>query len=221
MAPRALSQETIIFVAETRGDPLGAYPALVLADIAYNRWLTENVLEPMLKRWMREAVSPAEFSVSVLHDFEWASGRARLAFQDVAPTAATLGDQAVLAAMGITANLQRTLGILGRFVLGGVASGRKGSVFKLSRCWCGLIEYWPNAPYFVGTVRPPNHAARLHPQRRDPLHLTSAFWCGLGDVQRACDDGITRLRDAIRRDGVVTSDDLEHLHAHALPRRQV
>ena len=220
MVPRALLPKCISFVAETRGDPLGAYPSLVLAGTAYNRWLTENVLEPVLVRWSREPASIGDFVSAVLHDFEWASGRARLGFQDVITVAATLGDPAVLAVMNVTANLQRTIGILGTFVLGGTPSGRDAQIgFKLSRLWCGLIEYWPTAPYFPGTMRPPTHASRLHPQRRDPLHLTSAFWCGLGDIERACDQGISALRHAIQSDGVLTGDDLHHLHAHAVRRK--
>lgn len=221
MGLRALFPECISFVAETRGDPLGAYPTLLVAGSAYNTWLTENVLAPVLKRWSRDLASVGDSAGSVVHDFEWASGRARLAFQDAVSVAATLGDPAVLAVMGVTVNLQRTLGILGAYVLGGtpVPSGRNGrGAFKLSRAWCGLIEYGPSAPYFPfpGAIRPPVHASRLHPQRRDPLHLTNALWCGLADVQRACDDGLVRLRDAIRHDGVITSEDLEHLHAHAV-----
>ena len=221
MGLRALLPECISFIAETRGDPLGAYPTLLVAGSAYNRWLTENVLEPVLKRWGRDPASAGDFVVSVVHDFEWASGRARLALQEIVAAATTLGDPAVLAVMSVTINLQRTLGIVGAFVLGGTPapSGRNGRfAFKLSRAWCGLIDYWPTAPYFPfpGAIRPPGHASRLHPQRRDPLHLTNALWCGLGDVQRACDDGLAKLRDAIQHDGVLTGDDLDHLHAHAV-----
>lgn len=218
--PRALLPECITFVAETRGDPLGAYSSLVLSSTPYNRWLTENILEHVVKRWSSEPVSVRDFAAAVVHDFEWASSRARIAFEEIIAGASTLGDPAVLAVMSVTANLQRTLGILGKVVLGGMPDERYGkTTFKLSRFWCGLIEYSPHASYFSGTMRPPNHASRLHPQRRDPLHLTSAFWCGLGDVQRACDEGVLKLREAIRRDGIMTSDDLGHLHAHAVARR--
>ncbi len=199
---------------------MGAYESLTLTSMPYNRWLTENVLEPVVRRWSAESGSAGDFAVSVVHDFEWASGRARLGFQEIVAVAATLGDPAVLAVMNVTANLQRTLGILGEFVLGGRPARRDGQVcFKLSRLWCGLIDYWPDAPYFSGAMRLPRHASRVHPRRRDPQHLTDAFWCGLGDVERACDEGMIKLRDAIRRDGVITADDLGHLHAHAVARK--
>ena len=208
---------------ESRGNPLGSYPELMLAATPYNLWLTAQVLEPILARWARPSSEINDWAAGIVHDFEWASGRARLAFQEVLPAASVAGDPAVLAAMGVTANLQRTLAILAEFILEppavGVVNGKELQPHSLSRYWCGLIDYPKAAPYFAAPFRAPKHASRIHPTRRDPQHLTNAFWCSVADVDRACENGLTQLRDAIKRDGIINAGDMRHLHAHATPLR--
>lgn len=208
---------------ESRGNPLGSYPDLVLATMPYNLWLTSQVLEPVLVRWTKLASDSVERAAGIAHDFEWASGRARLAFQEVLPAASVAGDPAVLATMGVTANLQRTLAILAEFILEptavGASNAKEPQPYGLSRYWCGLIDYPKAAPYFAAPFRAPKHASRIHPTRRDPQHLTNAFWCSVADVDRACENGLTQLRDAIKRDGIINAGDLRHLHAHATPLR--
>lgn len=213
----------VSFVEESRGNPLGSYPELVIATMPYNLWLTSQVLEPVLVRWTNPAPEHGERTVGIAHDVEWASGRARLAFQEILPTASVAGDPAVLATMGVTANLQRTLAILAGFLLEPPAvddaSLKELRPYSLSRYWCGLIDYPKEALYFAATFRAPKHASRIHPTRRDPQHLTNAFWCSVADVDRECENGLTQLRDAIKRDGIINAGDMRHLHAHATPLR--
>jgi hypothetical protein len=215
--------ERVQFVPESRGDPLGSFPALCLADRPYNLWLTEQVLDPILGRWRTARDAEGGEASSLAHDVEWASGRCRLAFQEILPAAASLGDPAILAVMSVTANLQRTLGLLGEFILDGVVPGfgRDGGPapsFRLSRLWCGLIEYPETVPYFPGRVRPPVHPARLHPQRRDPRHLANALWCSIGEINARCDEALVDLRSKILQSGLFAPDDLRHLHGDAVPR---
>jgi hypothetical protein len=214
----------IQFVPETRGDPLGSFPALCLANRPYNLWLTGQILEPILARWSADGAAGACAAATLAHDVEWASGRSRLAFQEILPPAASLGDPAVLAAMGVTANLLRTLGLLGEFVLDGSLPGFEGGpdsgpLFRLSRFWCGLIEYPEGAPYFPGCVRAPVHPARLHPRRRDPRHLSNALWCSIGEMNARCDEALTVLRGKIVESGLIGPEDLRHLHADSIQSR--
>lgn len=215
----------VSFVTESKGDPIGAYPTVMVMAKPYNLWLTENVLQVVLARWTGPAPDDAGRPRMILHDLEWGSGRARMAFQDILPAASAAGDPAVLAAIGVTTNLQRTLAILAEFLLSNdsqVGTKRKELQrdFNLSRFWCGLIDYAENAPYFPAPIREPKHASRIHPTRRDPQHLTNALWCSVGDVERACENGLMVLRDSIKRDGIVNQGDLHHFHAHAIPRRE-
>jgi hypothetical protein len=204
------------FVPESRGDPVRAYGALVIAGAPYNLWLTENVLLPILRRWSGDDASATRSGAAIAHDVEWSSGLARIAFQEIFPIASGLGDPAVLAAVSVTANLQRTVAILAEAMLQGKgSSGTTASpTFSLSRLWCGMIDYPKGSSYFPAAIRPPVHSDRLPPYR-DPRHLTNVFWCGVADIERACDESIVVLREAVLREGIVSAGDLHHLDPHA------
>jgi hypothetical protein len=212
------------FVDESRGDPLGSFPSISLAGSPYNLWLTGQILDPMLRRWGSGDLVRDRAAAALAHDVEWASGRSRLGFQEILPAAASLGDPAVLAAMSVTANLQRTLALLAEIILDGAPSGFSvkegaGDLPGLSRLWCGFIDYPDRAPYFPGRVRAPVHAARLHPGRRDPRHLANALWCSIGEINAHCDEALSVLRRKIIQSGLFGPDDLRHLHADAIQAR--
>ena len=209
----------VSFSPESRGDPIGSYPTLLIAGVPYNAWLTDQVLIPILHRWAGDSPGGSDFAAAIPHDLEWSSRRARLAFQEILPAASSLGEPAVLAALSVTSNLQRTVALLGEFLLTGRPPRDAKSGFELSRLWCGLIAYEQNSSYFPAPVRPPTHAARL-PLYRDPRHLTNAFWCTIGDVERECGEGLAVMREAIQREGAVSAVDLRHLHPHAAGRLQ-
>ncbi len=211
----------IAFVPECRGDPLGAFPLLTKEQRPYNLWLTELILEPVLGRWLAE---PASGPVPVAADVDRACDRARRAFREILPTAIGLGDTALLAAMGVTANLERTLALIGELLVDGVgtdASGAAGSgpPFRLSRLWCGLTAYPPGTAYFSGRIHPPAHSSRLDPRRRDPGHLAHALWCPAATIGARCDEAIAVLREGIRRSGLFTPGALRHLRGHSIPAR--
>jgi hypothetical protein len=214
----------IRFAPETRGDPLGSFPTLCLGGRPYNLWLTEQVLDPILSRWSLENLPEGCPASALADDIEWASGRCRLAFQEILLPAADLGDPAILAAMSVTANLQRTLGLLGEYILDGALpgsveeAGEERSI-NLSRLWCGITEYPENLPYFPGRVRPPVHPARLHPKRRDPRHLANALWCSIGDINASCDEALAVLKAKILKSGLIGPEDLRHLHGDSIPSR--
>ena len=215
---------TLRFAPETRGDPLGSFPSLCLAGRPYNLWLSEQVLEPILQRWSLESMPEGGPASALADDIEWASGRCRLAFQEILLPASNLGDPAILATMGVTANLQRTLGLLGEALLDGTlpAFGRgkdPDAPINLSRLWCGLTEYPERLPYFPGKVRIPVHPARLHPKRRDPRHLANALWCSIGDINARCDEALAILRSKILKSGLFGPEDLRHLHGDSIPYR--
>jgi hypothetical protein len=200
------------FFPEIRGDPLGAFPSLTVADRPYNLWLAEQVLAPVLAHWGGLDLAGKALAAAIADDVEWAGGRCRLAFQSILPPAAVLGHPALLAAMGVTANLQRSLALLGEFILDGAAPrawGRRD--FRLSRLWCGLTEYPDRTPYFPGPIAAPLHPGRLNPQRLDLRHLSNALGCPLGVVHARCDEAIAVLRHEIRRGGHFTPDDFRRL----------
>jgi hypothetical protein len=212
------------FAPENRGDPLGSFPTLCLDGRPYNLWLTERVLDPLLHRWSLGRMPGGCPAADLADDIEWASRRCRRAFQEVLLPAAGLGDPAILAAMGVTANLQRTIGLLGESLLDGVLPGsggdpKGGRTLNLSRLWCGITEYPDRAPYFSGRVRAPVHPARLHPKRRDPRHLANALWCSIGDINARCDEALGVLRSKILKSGLFGPEDLRHLHADSIPFR--
>jgi hypothetical protein len=77
-----------------------------------------------------------------------------------------------------------------------------------------MIDYPKGSSYFPAAIRPPVHSDRLPPYR-DPRHLTNVFWCGVADIERACDESIVVLREAVLREGIVSAGDLHHLDPHA------
>jgi len=195
--PAALGR--VSFVGESRGNPLRSYPSLTIGTHPYNLWLAERVLDPVLEHWRREFADQAALASAVANDLEWSSRQSRTAFQEVLPRAVRLGDPAILAAMGVTANLQRTLALLAEIVLGNRRfASLFGGAFRLSRFMCGLIDYPEDIPYFPGQIHAPAHADRLPPRRRDPRHLGNALWCSVGEINRRCDDALSLLRDEIR-----------------------
>jgi len=212
------------FVAETRGNPLGAFPSLASQDLPYNLWLAEHLLDPLLARWgapREEGDGPAPM---VVDDFVWISQRCRGAFQEILPAAISAGDPALLAALGVTANLQRTAAVLGEFLAAGgrLAQGEAAGpavTFRLSRFWCGLIEYGESTPYFPARVHPPVHASRLNVRRHDSRHLANALWCSPAAITARCEEASLRLREAIRRSGLFEPGDLEHLRGPSVSLR--
>lgn len=203
-----------LFAEETRGDPLAAFPSLTRSGKAYNMGLTEQVLDPLLAGWLSLRDNGRESAGAIAANLAWGSARARAAFREILPAAAAAGDPAVLAAMGVTANLQRTLGILAEHVAGGgliAAASPEAPIpfFRLSRFWCGIVEYPDESPYFTARVRPPVHPARLQPGRRDPRHLANSLWCSLAAVNERCDEAIAVLREEIIRSGIYAPADIE------------
>jgi hypothetical protein len=212
-----------LFTTEDRGDPLASFPSLLRDGQPYNLWLTQQVLEPILASWFLLEPRKPESAGAIADDFSLGSHRARAAFKEVLPAAVAAGDPAVLAAMGVTANLQRTLGILGEHLLGGgrlIARppANPGPIFRLSRWWCGLVEYPEKSPYFTARVRPPLHPGRLQPRRRDPRHLANALWCSLAAINERCDETIAVLREEIIRSGLYTPSEIKRLRGPRAPR---
>ena len=207
-----------VFGPERRGDPLGAYPSLQREGLPFNRWLTGHILDPVLERWSRPARDGRPQLEAVLNDVDWASGRVRLAFQENLAAATRLGEPAILAAMSVSANLQRTLALLGEFMLDD-APPPGPPIFRLSRLWCGLVDYPKESDYFIARVRRPVPPSKLRAHRRDNGHLRNAFWCSSREIEARCAESIGVLREEIRRTGLFTPDDLRHLHSPSIPGR--
>lgn len=214
-APPAALPAWIAFGPERLGDPLGPFPSLAREGRPYNLWLTERILEVLLGRWLGPG-GPGPGAAA--EDVDRGCGAARRAFREALPEAAALGDPAVLAALAVTANLERTL------VLVGERARRRPAPappLALSRLWCGIAAYPCDSPWFPAPVRPPVAAGGIDPRRRDPAHLTNALWCSPACVGPRCDEAIAVLAAEMRAGGHYTSDDLRHLHGHSIVARFV
>jgi hypothetical protein len=224
MPPATPAIAHAFFVPENRGDPLGAFPSLRCEGRPYNLWLTEALLERLLPRWVARQEDRDDLGRSVAEDVDAIGRRCRDRFHDLLPAAISAGDPALLAALGVTANLLRTAALLGEFLVGGgrLVTGEPAgpaATFKLSRYWCGLIEYGAASPYFPARVHPPVHAGRLNCRRRDSRHLSNTLWCSASAITHRCEEATVRLRDAIRRSGIFEPGDLEHLRGPSVSLR--
>jgi len=192
------------FAAAEAPHPLAPYPGLTRQGRLYNFWLSDEILVPALQEWCERDSSDRAWAGEVRDGFESSSGRARLAFAEILPSAAAAGEPAVLAALGVTANLQRTLAILAEFLLAeqppaAFATGR------LSRGWCGLVHYPARAPYFP--ARPKRLGSRrLRPLRNDLGHLCQALWCSSATVAARSGEAIESLQREIRRSGILSAE---------------
>jgi hypothetical protein len=190
-----------VCVCEKRGDPLAAFPSLALDGRAYNRWLAAEILDGALLRWSGEGAAgdaAAEAGAGC--------GRARLAFQEILPAAIALGDPAVLAAMGVTANLQRTLAFVAG-LLSRPATGRAALIpIRISRVLCGLADHPAGSPRLPARAAPPAHADRRRPGEPDPRLVRCALGCPEGDIERCCEEALCELGRRVRSD-----DDLRPL----------
>ena len=168
----------LVFLPKEPRNPLEAYPSLLAHGRPYNDWLTEEILLMVIRRWGEQNRLERAARNAVREEFESASGSARLAFAQVLPAASVVGDPAVLAVLGVTANLQRTLATLAEFV----SDDRPAApdrIFRLSRHWCGLAEYPDNAPYFPSRIKPPSQSVRLRPYCRRAIRAIFAAPSGV------------------------------------------
>ena len=209
---------TATFAPEMRGDPLEAFPSLCVRGRPFNLSLTTELLEPLLERWTTRKRSRSELAETVAADVDDAMGRACLAFGEVASSAPAPCDQALLAATGVAANLQRTLALLGEFMLGDAPDNR--GEFALSRLWCGLVDYPRGTGYFSMSVEAAAAPAALRPNRRDYGHLRNALRCPIREIETRCGEGLRDLGEHLRRTGMFGPGDLRHLLTASIPWRQ-
>jgi hypothetical protein len=208
---------TATFEPETRGNPLEAFPALRVRGRPFNLWLTEEHLEPLLERWGARQRSRSELAEAIAADVENAAGFACAAFREIADSTPAPSDPALLAATGVTANLQRTIALLGEFMLGDATED--WTVFALSRFWCGLIDYPPNTGYFSMCVGATTVPEALRPNRRDYGHLRNALRCPVREIEPCCADGLRALGEHVRGTGLFGPEDLRHLLSASIPLR--
>jgi hypothetical protein len=206
------------FAPETRGNPLESFPSLCVSGQPLNVFLTAGILEPLLQRWSRGVLGRTELAETVAADVDGAAGSACSAFRKIACSAPAPSDQGLLAAVGVAANLQRTLGLLGEFMLGDTPENR--AEFTLSRLWCGLVDYPLGTGYFSMSVEAATAPGVMRANRRDYGHLRSALRCPIREIEPRCADGLRVLGEQLRRAGSFEAGDLRHLLSAAIPWRQ-
>jgi hypothetical protein len=183
----------------------------------FNLLLTEEILEPVLKGWGGRRRAGPEISAAVADEIDDAMGRACLAFREVASLSPAPTDQALLAATAVAANLQRTLALLGEFMLGDPPENR--CEFALSRFWCGLVDYPEGTAYFTMDIEAPAAPESLRPNRRDYGHLRNALRCPVREIEPRCADGLRAFGEQLRRTGSFGPEDLRHLLSASIPWR--
>jgi hypothetical protein len=112
-------------------------------DLAPLRWdgqpfpaaLTERILAPFLAQWARQ---PGDRRSQLQPSVDAAMADCLRAFQACAPEKAREEDRAVLAALAVTANLQRTLLALAEALARPRRKRTRRATVVLSREWCGL-----------------------------------------------------------------------------------
>lgn len=182
------------FAADGKADPCAPFPTLMWRGRPYNVALSEAVLAPFLEARRSGAGRSAEAVRRALAD-------STEAFRAVAPEAARLGDAAVLAALTVTANLQRTVERLAR---------EPGVPPPLSRLWCGFAP----APIRRRSPAPPRPPSR--PAAPSDLRpLARALRCSFAEIEDQCDSALAALRQDIRSGGLFAPEDLPRL-----PRRR-
>jgi len=201
----------VYFLRRDAEDPLARFPALRTGDRPYNRWLTERILERAIEDWGRRGADAGQIAAQ----FDAACELALGAFAAVLPAATAAGDAAVLAALAVTANLLRTLLVLGEAVAGddsGAAIPR-----PLSRVWCGL------APDAEPAGRPSGgtgvlDAGSARPDRRGLRELAAALASSPASIERSFAEAIATLRGEIRPGGHFTAGDFRQLQTAARQR---
>ncbi|MGH7995035.1 MAG: hypothetical protein ACREFX_01640 [Opitutaceae bacterium] len=181
----------IRFGTEERADPCGPFPELTWRGRPYNLALTDAVLIPFLGERERAGSGGRE-----------ALGRAAgaalelstEAFRAVLPQAAHRGDEAVLAALTVTANLQRTVERL-------VRDPRAGAV--LSRAWCGFPPEAVRRRPKSGRSKP-----EAGPAVPDLRPLARALRCSYADIREQSDQALAALRQEIQGGVLFAPEDL-------------
>ena len=208
---------TATFVSETRGNPLEAFSSLCIRGRPFNLWLTAEYLEPQLERWSGGKRNRIELAETVAVDVEETTRRACMAFHEIANSVPAPSDQGLLAATGVTANLQRTLALIGEFMLGDPIG--KAAMFPLSRFWCGLINYSQCPSYFSMCVEETTAPGPLRADRREYSHIRNALRCSVREIEPRCTDGCESSEST--SDEADCSDPMtRHLLSSSIPRRE-
>jgi len=153
-------------------------------DLAALRWdgqpfpaaLTERVLAPFLAQWARR---PGDRRNQLQPSVDAAMADCLRAFQACAPERARDEDRAVLAALAVTANLQRTLLTLAEALGRPKRKRTRRATVVLSREWCGLVpKRFKPKPGRDGAFRP----------------LARALGCSADEVELRCSEALAALR---------------------------
>lgn len=152
-----------------------------LAELQWNgrgllAGLDAEILAPFLARWAR---APGDRRSEVQASVDEAMERCANAFRACAPERAKNEERAVMAALAVTANLQRTLLYLGEALVQAKRRSAGRGTVVLNRQWCGLVPR-PNrsAGSGIASFRP----------------LARALACSPGEIDARCKDALSALR---------------------------
>jgi len=157
-------------------------------DLGQLRWngrplvmgLNADILDPFLACWARQ---PGDRRDGIRGAVDEAMNRCAGAFRACAPERTKPEERAVMAALAVTANLQRTLTYLGEILVQPKRRGERRGTVILCRQWCGLVPKTKRAAATgAGSFRP----------------LVKALGCSPGEIDARCRDALSALRKDFR-----------------------
>ena len=170
------------------------------SDLAALRWdgqpfpaaLTDRILAPFLAQWARQ---PGDRRADLQASVDAAMAACLRAFQACAPQRAHEEERAILAALAVTANLQRTLLVLAEALARSKRNRARRATLVLSREWCGLLPRRPkSAPGSEAAFRPLARALAATPREIEQrcaaalaalrADFASGRWMGRDDLAR-------------------------------------
>ena len=138
--------------------------------------LNAEILDPFLARWGRQ---PGDRRDGIRGAVDEAMQRCTGAFKACAPERTKPDERALMAALAVTANLQRTLTYLGEVLGQPKRRGERRGTVILCRQWCGLVpKAKRSAVAGTGSFRP----------------LVKALGCSPGEIDARCRDALSALR---------------------------
>lgn len=152
--------------------------------------LTERILVPFLAQWARQ---PGDRRAALQPSVDAAMAACLRAFQACAPQRAREEERAILAALAVTANLQRTLLVVAEALARTKRKRARRPTVVLSREWCGLLPRRDNSP--------PGSQAAIRP-------LARALAATPREIEQRCAAALTALRADIAAGRWMGPDDL-------------
>lgn len=212
------------------GDPLLNYPNVKYKGKAFNVWLFNNILEPLLKRWGSHTLNGKCLTYFIKSDVQQTIIKIQEIFKVVFKECISFGETALMAASSVVLNLVRSILTIKDFMLGNrsrIMKPRRGKPkitdshevieFEAEIAWCGLTYYPYRSDYFLAGVENPTNPEKLRLNRLDPGHVRNLFRCSNKVINDTCDEAVVSLKQYILKSEEFVMSDLGCLLSQSFP----